>query len=309
MSAPAAHKPGGQETIGLAAILTALLLSAIWGGNMVGIKVSLEAIPPVWGAVWRMSLGLPLIWLWARAGKVELRPGPGEMGKLWMLAGLFATQIVFLNWSIHLTTAAYSAVLANAAPLFTNVIAHFVVPGDRVTRNRLLGILLAFSGVVLVVAGKPDARLATAPLAGNLLAVFTAAMIGSRIVFTQRLVQKLDPVRTIFWQVLLSIPMLLVTALLTEPMTTGPITNRVLIALAFCSFLVVGVAFILWVRLLQKHPPGMLTVFVFPAPLFGVLFSSLVYRERLGSMLLGGMLAVAFGILIVTWEKRKPRAA
>lgn len=297
------------ETLSATAFLTALTLSAMWGANMVAIKVSLEAVPPIWGGFWRMLGGLPILWLWSRALRVDLRPGPGEMRFLATLAVLFAGQLMLLNWSVDWTSAAYSAVLVNSAPLFTNLIAHFVVPDDKVSRDRLLGLVLAFSGVVCVVAGDPDDRLASAPLAGNLLSVATAALIGVRMVYTQRLVQRLDPIRTIFWQVALSSLIFLAAASATEPMLIGPLTPRVLKAMAYGSFGVVGIAFILWVRLLQKHPPGMLSVFVFPTPLFGVLFSALVFGERVGSMLLWGMLGVAFGILIVTWEKRRGSTA
>ena len=59
------------------AIATALLLSAMWGLNIVGIKVSLAAFPPIWSAFWRTLLGWPVLWIWARAGRVELKPiGP-----------------------------------------------------------------------------------------------------------------------------------------------------------------------------------------------------------------------------------------
>ena len=297
--------PEISQGIGPKAFLTALLLSAMWGGNMVGIKVSLEAVPPIWGAFWRMVLGLPLLWLWARALNVELRPKAGELRFLLILACLFSTQVMVLNWSIDMTSAAYASVLVNAAPLFTNLIAHFAVPDDKITRNRMLGLLLAFGGVACVLAGRPDTRLATARVLGNILAVVTASMIGVRMVYTQRLVQRLDPVRTIFWQVVFSSLIFLAVASSTEPLLTAPMTLPVWVSMAYCGFGVVGVAFILWVRLLQKHPPGMLSVFVFPTPLFGVLFSALIFEERLGPALLVGMLGVAFGILIVTWEKRK----
>ncbi len=294
-----------RRGIGAQAFFTTLLLSAMWGGNMVAIKVSLEAVPPIWGAFWRMLLGLPMLWLWARALRVDLRPGPGEARFLATLAVLFSAQIILLNWSIDKTSAAYSAVLVNSAPLFTNLIAHFVVPGDKVSRNRLLGLTLAFAGVACVLAGNPDERLAPAPLLGNLLSVATAALIGTRVVFTQRLVQRMNPIRTVFWQVVLSTPIFLLFAAASEPMLTAPLSGRVLAAMAYCGFGVVGIAFILWVRLLERHPPGMLSVFVFPTPIFGVLFSALVFGERLGVMLLAGTLATAFGILIVTWEKKQ----
>ena len=292
------------QTLGTKAFLLALALSASWGANMVAIKICLESIPPIWGAFWRMLCGLPILWLWGRALKVELRPSPGEFRSLGMLATLFGVQVILLNWSINWTSAAYAAVLINAAPLFTNLIAHFVVPGDRVSRNRAIGLALALAGVVLVLGGRPEARLAPAPLAGNLIGVAAAALIGARMVYTQRLVQRLDPVRTIFWQVLLADMMMLPIAAATEPMLTAPLNARVIFSMAYCS-LIVGVAFILWARLLQRHPPGMLSVFVFPTPIFGVLCSALVYGERMGSMLLLGMLGVAFGVLIVTWEKRQ----
>ncbi len=286
------------------AIATALLLSAMWGLNIVGIKVSLAAFPPIWSAFWRTLLGWPVLWIWARAGRVELKPRPGEVKPLLFLGAFFAIQIIMLNTSIGWTSAAYASVLLNAAPVYINVIGHFVVPGDHLSRQRVIGLALAFCGVAVAVVGRPDASLAPRPVLGNGLAAVTAIILACRMIYTQQLVQAIDSTKAMFWQVGFSIPIFLVCAGLTEPMLVGPLTIGPILSWLYCSFGVVGVAFILWVRLLETNSPGLLSVFVFPTPIFGVLFSALIYAERPSPELLVGVLGVAFGILLVTLERR-----
>ncbi len=287
------------------AALVALTMSAMWGLNIVGIKVALEAFPPVWSAFWRLLLGWPVLWLWAYFGGVSLRPKPHERRPLAILGVFFGFQIILLNVSIDLTSAAFAAVLLNAAPVFINVISHRFVPGDRLSPTRTAGLAIAFLGVVIVLLGKPDASLAPYPTLGNILATATAAVIAGRMVYTQRLVQNIEPTKTIFWQIGFSLPVFLVCAGIAEPLTVGPLTMRVIAAWLYCSLLVTGVAFMLWVRLLQAHSPGLLAVFVFPTPIFGVLFSAMIYGETPPPELLIGVAAVAVGILLVTLEKRR----
>jgi drug/metabolite transporter (DMT)-like permease len=299
------HRPGA-EPVGATAVATAVLMSAMWGANVVGTKIALEAIPPIWNAAWRMALGLPFLLLWARAGGVDLWPDRSQWRPLALLSVLFAVQIMLMNLSIQLTSAAYSAVLVNAAPILTNVIAHFYVADDRLSRTRVLGLAIAFAGVASVLSGRPEARFAPAPLLGNILALLTAILIGVRMVFTQRLVQSVNSTKTIVWQVSLALPIFVAGGLLFEPgPITGEITPRIAVALLYCGVGVVGVAFILWVRLLQKHPPGLISVFAFGTPLFGVLFSALLFGERISPSLGLGVAAVAAGVLLVTLEKRK----
>jgi len=73
----------------------------------------------------------------------------------------------------------------------------------------------------------------------------------------------------------------------------------------YCSVGVVGGAFVLWASLLRNNPAGLLTVFVFPTPLFGVLFSSLIFGELLSAELVVGVLGVALGILVVSLDRRR----
>ena len=291
--------------LGRGAIATALLLSAMWGLNIVGIKVSLAAFPPVWNAFWRMLLGWPVIWIWARATGVRLRPRSGEARPLVILGAVFAIQIIMLNVSVGWTSAAFASVLLNAAPVFINVIAHFVVPGDRLSTRRVVGLALAFGGVAFTLLGRPDASVATKPLWGNILGVVTAAVIAGRMVYTQRLVQFIDPIRTVFWQVGFSLPAFLACAIAWEPMMVGPLTLAPLLAWLYCSFGVVGLAFLLWIRLLKTNSLALLSVFVFPTPIFGILFSALVFGERPPVELIVGVLGVASGILLVSLERRK----
>jgi drug/metabolite transporter (DMT)-like permease len=55
-----------RESLSLSAILTAIAVSVLWGGNIVSIRVGVDSIPPLWSAFWRMLLGVIFVGLWAR---------------------------------------------------------------------------------------------------------------------------------------------------------------------------------------------------------------------------------------------------
>ena len=209
------------KKLGPKTVVIALSMSAMWGLNIVGIKVALEAFPPIWSAFWRLLLGWPALWLWACCGGVSLRLQAHERRPLAILGVFFGFQIILLNVSISLTSAAFAAVLLNAAPVFINVISHRFVPGDRLSPTRAAGLAVAFLGVAIVLLGKPDASLAPHPTLGNILATATAVVIAGRMVYTQRLVQNIEPTKTIFWQVGFSLPVFLVCASVAEPLTVG----------------------------------------------------------------------------------------
>lgn len=288
----------------------AVLLSAMWGLNIVGIKIALAVLPPAWNAFWRGLIGLPVLGIWARTGRVSLSLLPGELGPLLLLAAFFASQIILLNTSIGLTSAGYAAVLVNFAPVLINVISHFfAADGDRLSQRRVIGLALGLGGVSVTMLGRPDTSMAPDPLVGNALAALTTLILSIRTVYIQRLVQRMDATKAMFWQVAISIPVFLVLGALTEPMLVGPLTVGPVLACLYCSVGVVGVAFIVWARLLKANPAGLISVFLFPTPVFGVLFSALILGERLATDLVFGVIGVAGGILLVTLEQRRGRTA
>lgn len=295
-----------DKTVGVAVALIALGISVFWGANIVALKVGLQGFAPFWGAFWRMGIGAVIIGLWARGRGTRLTPDAGEWGPLVVLAVLCFVQISLLNHSVNLTSAAYAVVLINAHPIFTNLLAHYFVPGDRVSGIRLVGLLLAFAGISFIFLGKPDARLAMFPYWGNALAVISAFFVSVRSVTTKRVVQRVDATRAIFWTLVLSEPPFLAMAYFFEPTTVAPLTWMPVAAIIYQGVIVAGFCFILWTRLLRDYPPGIISVFSFPTPLFGVLFSALVFAEHLPKSFIVGAAAVIVGIIIVARHQPRP---
>ena len=299
-------EPRRDKTVGIAVALVAFGISVLWGANIVALKVALEAFPPFWGAFWRMGIGVVVIGLWAHGEGVRLTPDRNEWGPLTVLAILCFIQISLLNHSVNLTSAAYAVVLINAHPIFTNLLAHYFVPGDRVSGMRLVGLLLAFAGISFIFLGKPDARLAMHPYWGNALAIVSAFFVAVRSITTKRVVQRVDATRAIFWTLVLSEPLFLVMAYAFEPPTVAAVTWMPVAAILYQGVIVAGFCFILWTRLLRDYPPGIISVFAFPTPLFGVLFSALIFAEHLPRSFVVGAAAVIAGIIIVARHQPRP---
>ena len=100
---------------------------------------------------------------------------------LWSLGVLFAVQIGLMNAGIAMTTATHAAVLVNTYAVHTVVLAHFTVPGDRLTAAKLGGVAVAYLGIVLLFAR--DFSFQGATLAGDLVvsasALLTSTGFGS----------------------------------------------------------------------------------------------------------------------------------
>lgn len=286
--------------MGWRSILLATLISAIWGGNLVSIKLSLAAVPPLWSAFWRMLLGVITLAGWALATGATLRPARGESGYLFGLGVLFAVQIGLLNRAMQLTSPGYGEAILNSYAIFSNLIGHFFALEDRLTPRRTLGLLVALAGVTVLAFGRPNQSLAPDPFAGNLMLLASAILLGLRQVYTRWLVQKIDPTRAVVWQLGWSVPLFFAGAVATEPLLAGPLTFAPVAAIAYQGFIVAGFCFAAWASLLKKHSSGTVSMFAFLVPVAGITLSAILFGESITPRLLSGCTLVLTGVAIVT---------
>lgn len=297
------------QPLNAASAALALFVSVLWGGNLVALKYGLATFPPFWSAFWRMFAACIAVMIWTKLRGVRILPRPGEWGPFAALGAMFAAQISCLNIGANWTSAAYAVVLLNSHPVFTNLFAHFIDSEDKLTPRRMSGLVLAFSGIVYVALGKPDAALAPHPGWGNPLMIVSANLLAIRVIYTRRLVQAADPERPVIWQMLWSLPLFLSLAFALEPATLQPVAWVPVAAILYQGVLIAGFCFVVWTTLLRKHSAANLSMFGFSVPIFGVMLSAYVFGEAVRLHLLLGVVLVTLGILIVTRRAKTPAPA
>lgn len=291
------------QPIGLSSAIIAVIVSILWGGNVVSIRAGVDSVPPLWSAFWRMLTGVIFVAGWSALRGVPLKPSRNEYLPLFALGVLFTIQIGLLNTASAMTSPAYGVVILNSYPIFANLAGHFgkrfAVHEEPITGIRALGLILAFAGIAVLAFGRPDKGLAPQPLLGNLIMVVSSFLLGVRQVYTRWLVQNIDPARSIVWQMALSVPLFLVIAMVSEPMLLKPLSSEAVYAILYQGVIVAGICFIVWAELLKKHSAGTLTMFSFIVPICGIYLSSLMFKEALAPGLFTGTALVLAGVLVV----------
>jgi drug/metabolite transporter (DMT)-like permease len=268
--------------------------------------VGLASLPPIWSAFWRMLAGIAFVILWARWRGIPILSQRSERMPLAILGILFTAQIALLNIGTSLTSPGFAVVILNAYSVFANLTGHVAakysqshIHEEPLTGIRILGLTLAVAGVAWLALGTPDPSLAPHPLAGNLVIVASSLLLGIRQVYTRWLVQSIHPVRSVVWQMGISIPLFLAGAALTEPPTSGPLRWEAAAAILYQGVVVAGICFIGWAELLKKHAAGTLSMFAFLVPICGVFLSSQVFHEAVPASLFAGTALVLTGVFVV----------
>ncbi len=279
-------------------------MAALWGGNTVAVKIGLAGIPPLALAGIRFLIGGATVLVWALAQNLRLGLEARMRLPMALLAALFLVQIAFLNLGIKHTFASRSSLFVATFPFWTALLAHFLIPGERLRGRTVAGLLLAFSGLILLFGEGLVAGLGS-PL-GDAFALSSGFLLGVRMVYTKRLSANVHPAKLLLWQSGLSVPVFLVLSLLFERPALPVVSLNVAAAIAYQGIVVAGLCFIIQTTLIHRYSSSVVTAFGFATPVFGVLAAALILGEPITAALIASLVLVAVGITIVN---RQPRSA
>jgi drug/metabolite transporter (DMT)-like permease len=291
-------------TLGAACVAT--LCAALWGGLAVAIRYTQEDLPPFCTAGLRFALASLFMAAWAWWDGAKLRLAPGEAPRLALAGLLLYAQIGTFHWGLTQTNSSHASVLIGAHPVIVAVLAHFLLPGDRLTILKSAGLLLASAGLLLVVGGDRESAISLsaardpATLAGDTVIFASSSLLGVSLVYTKRLLTRMAAGKILFWSYVLATLGFLSTSAAIEPLATARLTTASFWGLMYQSILVAGFCFAAWTALLRRHKASQLVVFAFGQPLFGILFGNLFRNDPLTVWLALGGAAIAAGILLVT---------
>jgi drug/metabolite transporter (DMT)-like permease len=297
-----------RRTLDLAGASLALLVSVLWGANPVAIKIGLADAPPIRLACLRFLVGggVILAWAWSTGRLRGFALARHETGPLITLSLIFAAQIVSMNVGTGLTSAAHAAVALNLYAVHTVVLAHFLVPGDRLTWRRLVGVLIAYGGVVMLVAPDPgiggDGTTRASgggTLVGDVVMLGSGFLLGARTVYLARIVQRFEPVKLLLAQATIGTGLfaLFSTILEGDPTRWTPSLGA---SIAYQGVVIAGFNFVVNLWLLRRYLPSALASLFLTQPIFGVLAAAAVTGDPLTPELLGASVAVAIGIGLTT---------
>ena len=288
-----------RKNVDATGALLALLTSVFWGANTVAIKLGLADAPPLRLAWMRFVVGGTAIavWAWATGRLAGLRVAREEWRPMLMLALIFTAQIGTMNIGTSLTSASHASILLNLYSVHTVVLSHFLIPGDRLTVRRVAGVVVAYTGIVVLFAGQSGDG--SASLLGDAIVFVSAFLLAERLVYLARAVQQLDPVKLLLSQAAVGSALFMLGSALTE---TGPTvwTPRLVGSIAYQGILIAGFNFVINLWLLQRYRPSSLVPFFLTQPLFGVVAAALLTGDPLTAELLVAGVAVAVGMGLST---------
>ena len=132
-----------------------IALCLIWGSTWYFIKISLNAgVPPFFGVGFRFFLSGILFFLIIFFRKESI-PFNKQAIKLYLSFGLlnFALSYGITYWATQYVYSSISSILWGLFPLFTSVMAHFMLKEDdneKLTSNKLKALFLGFIGMVFI---------------------------------------------------------------------------------------------------------------------------------------------------------------
>lgn len=287
------------QTPTLANWASLLLLTVLWGSAFMFNELALMSFSPGVLVAGRVLLAAVCLFVLMRASGVRLPP----FGRGWLYLAAMAVLGTVLPfnltaWAQQHIDSAVAGVLMAAMPLFVLTLAHFFIPGSRLTVQRSIGFITGFIGVALLIG--PDAL---DGLSGNTTLLGSVAVLAAALCFAvntilARRVAVSNPLGlsagTIILASLLSLP----AAVQGLPATIVPPGALAIVALLFLGLLSTGLATVMYFRLIQGPGPTFMSLVNYLVPGWAVIAGALVLGESLSMHVYAGLALILSGLAI-----------
>lgn len=289
------------------AILALVVLSLIWGYNWVVMKQVMQYVDPFDFTAIRTLLGAATLFvvlaLLRKPLKIAAVPQVLLLGML--QTGAFT---ILIQWALVAGGAGKTAVLVYTMPFWTIPIAWWVL-GERVRGLQWLAVAIAACGLVLIL--EPWALRGS--LFSNLLAIGAGLVWAASAVQAKRMRRdhQYDLLALTAWQMLFGALAVCVVAVLHPSRPIDP-TPYFFGAVVFNAVFATGLAWLLWLFILNNLSAGMAGLSALGIPMIGVLAGWIELGERPSTAEFAGMLLIGGALALTSawtaWQaRRRPR--
>lgn len=264
--------------------------------NQVIVKLVNAGLQPVFFAGLRSALAVGFVWAWLvwRGRPPRLRRESLPTGLV--MGTVFAAEFLCLFMALDLTTVGRTSVIFYSMPVWFAIMAHFGL-GERLTPTRVGGLALAFAGAAWAILS--GASSGEGSLVGDLFALGGALGWAGTAYIARRPVMRAEgPEMQLFWMVLVSGPILLLTAPLFGPLIRE-LEPQHIGWLVFQASVVVAGGFITWLWLLSVYPAPTVASFSFLTPILAIALGALIFGESVTWAILAAAGLVAAGIVLI----------
>jgi drug/metabolite transporter (DMT)-like permease len=289
------HRMNGGEWLAL------LLLSVLWGGSFFFAAVLIKTLPPFTIVFLRVGLAAVILNVLVIALGMRM-PGTRTAWVAFSGMGLLNNAVPFclIVWGQSHIASGLAAILNAATPISTVVVAHLLTDDERMTGNRLLGVVIGFFGVVILIG--PDSLRG---LGANVLAqvaILTAAVFYAFAgVYGRRFrIMGIAPLLTATGQVTASAVMLFPIAMLVDkPWTLAMPTLPAWAAIIGSATLSTALGYVLYFRILSTAGATNLLLVTFLIPVSAILMGTFALGEQLDVRHFVGLALIGAGLAAI----------
>ena len=290
----------GDRLMSASVAIVFLILSAIWGSTWLFIKLGLEDLPPLSFAGVRFVIAATLLFAVVLLRRVPL-PRNRKDWKLMAVTGVLAFSLNYglLFWGEQHVSSGLAALLQATIPAFGLVIAHYHLPGERMTWVKITGILLGISGVGVIFSNQLSDH-GTLALLGSAAIVLGALAVAYANVLVKARGGHLDPAVLAFGQMVFGLVPLLIAGAATEgnPMKFNW-TPRAWLSVIYLALVGSSLAFLLYYWLVKNMEVTNTMLISLVTPLIAVILGMLVLNEQLTWRIVAGGTAILCGIGLI----------
>jgi drug/metabolite transporter (DMT)-like permease len=281
-----------------------IALCLIWGSTWYFIKISLNAgVPPFYGVGLRFLFSGIIFFVYIYYKKLSIPTTPQAI-KLYLSFGLlnFSLSYGMTYWATQYIYSSISSILWGLFPLFTSLMAHFMIkddPDERLNKNKIGALMVGLTGVAIMSANQ-EIDLASQSFSAILVLISVIIIAAYPSVQYKKYNDEVGPYQmNAVCQVMTGIVMLSMSSVFNEDLSVIVWNNELILStlylIVFGGFISWGIYFWLYQHL---NVTQVTYVAIFP-PIVAIFLGWVFLGEILSSQeIIGTLLILGSSILI-----------
>ena len=273
-----------------------LLLSIIWGSAFFNIKIATYSYEPFTLALVRVIFASIPLFLLCKFKKIKIQ----AFSKNWFwyaLIGLCNIAIPFVLIAIGTAkiNSYLAAILMSTTPLSGSILAHLFTKNEKLSYLKSLGVLIGFSGIVLLFFDKVIINIDNYVYALITILGSTFYCIGGLLTIKlKNRVNENVTTSTTLWSVIFLFPFSL---MLEAPWNSSP-TLQSTLSLLYLGVIATGLAWLIRFRILTVNGLVFQTQVAYLIPIFGIIFGYFLMDEVITWRVMLSLVVILVGIYI-----------